>query len=77
MELIAELAEAAFQRDGLRLRSLVQDITRANDNWSAAISVLEFKNSDLIFGYSFRKCGAPYLVLQVSELGALTPFKRS
>jgi hypothetical protein len=34
MELIVELAEAAFQRDSLRLRSLVQDITRANVNWS-------------------------------------------
>jgi len=43
----------------------------------AAIPVLEFKNSDLIFGYTFRKRGAPNLVLQVSELGALMPFKRS
>jgi hypothetical protein len=34
--LIAELADAAFQRDSMRprLRSLVQDITRANVNWT-------------------------------------------
>jgi hypothetical protein len=34
MELIEQLAEAALQRDSLRLRSLVQDIARANINWS-------------------------------------------
>ncbi|MDP1624601.1 MAG: hypothetical protein Q8L64_02410 [bacterium] len=34
MELIEQLAEAAFQRDSLRLRSLVQDIARAHINWS-------------------------------------------
>jgi hypothetical protein len=34
MELIKQLAEAASQRDSLRLRSLVQDIARANINWS-------------------------------------------
>ena len=35
MELIEQLAEAALQRDSLRLRSLVQDITRAGINWSS------------------------------------------
>lgn len=34
MELIEQLAEAALQRDNLRLRSLVQDIIHANINWS-------------------------------------------
>jgi len=34
MELIEQLAEAALQRDSLRLRSLVQDITHSNINWS-------------------------------------------
>jgi len=34
MELIEQLAEAALQRNSLRLRSLVQDIARANINWS-------------------------------------------
>jgi hypothetical protein len=35
MELIEQLAEAALQRDSLRLRSLVQDMTRAGTNWSS------------------------------------------
>lgn len=35
MDLIEQLAEAALQRDSLRLRSLVQDMTRAHINWSA------------------------------------------
>ena len=35
MELIEQLAEAALQRDSLRLRSLVQDLTRAGINWSS------------------------------------------
>ena len=35
MELIEQLAEAALQRDSLRLRSLVQDMTRAHINWSS------------------------------------------
>lgn len=35
MELIEQLAEAALQRDGLRLRSLVQDLTRAHVDWSS------------------------------------------
>jgi len=34
MEMIEQLAEAALQRDSLRLRSLVQDIVRSNINWS-------------------------------------------
>ena len=34
MDLIEQLAEAALQRDSLRLRSLVQDMTRANIDWS-------------------------------------------
>jgi hypothetical protein len=34
MELIEQLSEAALQRDSLRLRSLVQDISCANINWS-------------------------------------------
>ena len=33
MELIEQLAEAALERDSLRLRSLVQDIARAQINW--------------------------------------------
>lgn len=37
MELIEQLAEAALQRDSLRLRSLVQDITRADINWSMIV----------------------------------------
>jgi hypothetical protein len=44
MELIEQLAEAAVQRDSLRLRSLVQDIARANVNWSL---VLRPKTNDL------------------------------
>lgn len=44
MELIEQLAEAALQRDSLRLRSLVQDITRANMNWSL---VLRPKTNDI------------------------------
>ena len=35
MELIEQLAEAALQRDSLRLRSLVQDLTRAHVDWSS------------------------------------------
>jgi len=35
MELIEQLAEAALQRDGLRLRSLVQDIVHLQIQWSA------------------------------------------
>src|SRR6266540_4254425 len=35
MDLIEQLAEAALQRDSLRLRSLVQDMTRAHINWSS------------------------------------------
>lgn len=35
MELIEQLAEAALQRDSLRLRSLVQDMTRSKINWSS------------------------------------------
>lgn len=35
MELIEQLAEAALERDSLRLRSLVQDMTRSRINWSA------------------------------------------
>jgi hypothetical protein len=35
MELIEQLAEAALQRDSLRLRSLVQDMTRAQINWNS------------------------------------------
>jgi hypothetical protein len=35
MDLIEQLAEAALQRDSLRLRSLVQDMTRANIDWSS------------------------------------------
>jgi hypothetical protein len=31
---LEQLAEAALQRDSLRLRSLVQDMTRAKTNWS-------------------------------------------
>ncbi len=34
MDPIEQLAEAALQRDSLRLRSLVQDITRAKINWT-------------------------------------------
>ena len=44
MELIEQLAEAALQRDSLRLRSLVQDIARANINWSL---ILRPKTNDL------------------------------
>ena len=35
MDLIEQLAEAALQRDSLRLRSLVQDMRRAGINWSS------------------------------------------
>ena len=35
MEPIEQLAEAALQRDSLRLRSLVQDMTRAHTNWNS------------------------------------------
>jgi hypothetical protein len=35
MDPIEQLAEAALQRDSLRLRSLVQDMTRAKTDWSA------------------------------------------
>ncbi len=35
MELIEQLAEAALQRDSLRLRSLVQDLTRSHVDWSS------------------------------------------
>ena len=35
MDPIEQLAEAALQRDSLRLRSLVQDMTRSNINWSS------------------------------------------
>ncbi|MFZ1042153.1 MAG: hypothetical protein WAN58_12685 [Anaerolineales bacterium] len=35
MERIEQLAEAALQRDSLRLRSLVQEMIHANINWSA------------------------------------------
>jgi hypothetical protein len=34
MDPIEQLAEAALQRDSLRLRSLVQDMTRAKTDWS-------------------------------------------
>ena len=34
MDPIDQLAEAALQRDSLRLRSLVQDMTRAHTDWS-------------------------------------------
>jgi len=34
MNPIEQLAEAALQRDSLRLRSLVQDMTRAQRDWS-------------------------------------------
>ena len=34
MNPIEALAKAALQRDSLRLRSLVQDMTRARTNWS-------------------------------------------
>lgn len=34
MDPIEQLAEAALQRDSLRLRSLVQDLTRAKMDWS-------------------------------------------
>jgi hypothetical protein len=34
MDLIEQIAEAALQRDSLRLRSLVQDMTRSKTNWS-------------------------------------------
>ena len=34
MDQIEQLAEAALQRDSLRLRSLVQDMTRAKTDWS-------------------------------------------
>jgi hypothetical protein len=34
MELLEQLAQAALQRDALRLRSLVQDLTRAHLNWN-------------------------------------------
>ena len=34
MDPIEQLADAALQRDSLRLRSLVQDMTRAKINWS-------------------------------------------
>jgi hypothetical protein len=33
MDQLEQLAEAALQRDSLRLRSLVQDMTRAKTNW--------------------------------------------
>jgi hypothetical protein len=35
MDPLEQLAEAALQRDSLRLRSLVQDMTRARLNWSS------------------------------------------
>jgi hypothetical protein len=35
MDPIEQLAEAALQRDSLRLRSLVQDLTRAKTDWSS------------------------------------------
>jgi hypothetical protein len=35
MDPIEQLAEAALQRDSLRLRNLVQDMTRAKMDWSA------------------------------------------
>jgi hypothetical protein len=35
MDPIEQLAEAALQRDSFRLRSLVQDMTRAKTDWSA------------------------------------------
>lgn len=35
MDPIEQLAEAALQRDSLRLRSLVQDMTRAHVNWGS------------------------------------------
>ena len=35
MDPIEQLAEAALQRDSLRLRSLVQDMMRANTNWGS------------------------------------------
>ena len=35
MSPIEQLAEAALQRDSLRLRSLVQDMRRARTDWSA------------------------------------------
>lgn len=44
VKLIEQLAEAALQRDSLRLRSLVQDIARANINWSL---ILRPKTNDL------------------------------
>ena len=34
MELIEQLAQAALERDHLKLRSLVQDFTRAKIDWS-------------------------------------------
>ena len=34
MDPLEQLAEAALQRDSLRLRSLVQDMTRAKTDWS-------------------------------------------
>jgi hypothetical protein len=35
MDPLEQLAEAALQRDSLRLRSLVQDMLRANTDWNA------------------------------------------
>jgi hypothetical protein len=35
MELIEQIAEAALQRDNLRLRSLVQDLVHTNVDWSS------------------------------------------
>lgn len=35
MDLIEQLAEAALQRDSLRLRGLVQDMTRDKIDWTA------------------------------------------
>jgi hypothetical protein len=34
MDPLEQLAEAALQRDSLRLRGLVQDMTRSKTNWS-------------------------------------------
>jgi len=35
MDPVEQLAEAALQRDSLRLRSLVQDMTHAHTDWSS------------------------------------------
>lgn len=35
MELIEQIAEAALQRDSLRLRSLVQDLVRTQVDWNS------------------------------------------